>query len=131
MITFRLETHSGQPPYRQLIQQVKHALRLGMLKVGDQLPTAKDVVGYLAINPNTVLKAYRELEWEGLIQSRQGQGTFVLRAPAGGPIQAHIRLRGSLSRWLREARAAGLDEEAIEALFLEALNEPSSVGVAS
>ena len=67
MIEFRLETRSGIAPYLQIVQQVKHALRLGMLRSGDQLPTVKEVVGSVAINPNTVLKAYRELEHEGLV----------------------------------------------------------------
>ena len=82
MIEFRLETRSGIAPYLQIVQQVKHALRLGMLRAGDQLPTVKEVVGSIAINPNTVLKAYRELEHEGLVQGRPGVGTFVLKGPS-------------------------------------------------
>lgn len=123
MIRFRLDSHSGMPAYRQLIQQVKHASRLGMLQVGDQLPTVKEAVGYLAINPNTVLKAYRELELEGMVETRQGQGTFVTRTLPGVGISAHMNLRRSLARWLRQARQAGLDEETIQSLFLDALNE--------
>src|SRR5215510_11833413 len=76
-IAFRLDPGSGVPTYLQLVQQVEHALRLGYLGPGDQLPTVKEVVSSLAINPNTVLKAYRELEHRGLAAGRPGQGTFV------------------------------------------------------
>ncbi len=79
MIEFRLNERSGVPTYLQLVQQVRQAVRLGMLQPGDQLPTVKEVVGMLAINPNTVLKAYRELDHEGLVEGRRGQGTFVSR----------------------------------------------------
>jgi len=117
MITFRLDSASGLVPYLQLVRQVKHALRLGLLEVGDQLPTVKEAVAQLAINPNTVLKAYRELEYEGLIESRPGQGTFVTRTLAGPSLASHAPLRRDLLRWIRGAQAAGLDEESIEALF--------------
>jgi GntR family transcriptional regulator len=130
MITFRLDTRSGLAPYLQLVQQVRHALRLGLLEVGDQLPTIKEVVGTLAINPNTVLKAYRELEHAGLIESRPGQGTFVIKTLAGPSLPSQAHLRRSLLRWLREAQAAGLDEESIQALFLDALHEAMRSGVA-
>jgi len=117
MITFRLDSASGLVPYLQLVRQVKHALRLGLLEVGDQLPTVKEAVAQLAINPNTVLKAYRELEYEGLIESRPGQGTFVTRTLAGPSLVSHAALRRDLLRWIHGAQAAGLDEESIEALF--------------
>src|SRR5438477_9322401 len=116
MIEFRLETRSGIAPYLQIVQQVKHALRLGMLRTGDQLPTVKKVVASIAINPNTVLKAYRELEHEGLAEGRPGIGTFVLKS-LGGPHGDNPRLRRRLERWLMEARDAGLDDESISALF--------------
>src|SRR6202140_2569435 len=76
-IEFRLDPASGVPTYLQLVHQVEHALRLGYLKPGDQLPKVRDVVASLAINPNTVLKAYRELDTKGLAVGRPGQGTFV------------------------------------------------------
>ena len=120
---FRLDSHSGLPPYLQLVQQVKHALHLGILEVGDQLPTVKEAVAQLAINPNTVLKAYRELEHEGLVASRPGQGTFVLRSLAGPSLASHAALRRELLRWLGAAREAGLDEESIVALFTAASRE--------
>jgi GntR family transcriptional regulator len=118
MIEFHLDTHSGVAPYLQIVQQVKQALRLGLLEVGDQLPTVREVVAQMAINPNTVLKAYRELDHEGLIASRPGQGTFVQRTLAGPSLASQAALRRSLVRWLQSARAAGLEEESILALFL-------------
>jgi GntR family transcriptional regulator len=123
MIAFHLDSRSGVSPYLQIVQQVKQALRLGTLQPGDQLPTLREVVGQLAINPNTVLKAYRELENAGLVDSRPGLGTFVGRGvPAVSPGQ-HAALQRSLRRWLGEARGAGLDDESILALFAAALRE--------
>ena len=118
MIEFHLDARSGVPAYMQLIHQVRHALRLGLLREGDQLPKVKDVAGGLAINPNTVLKAYRELEYEGLVTARPGIGTFVTGTLDGGSLAAHGPLRAELWRWLAQARRAGLDDESIEALFL-------------
>ncbi|HEY0119238.1 MAG TPA: GntR family transcriptional regulator [Cellulomonas sp.] len=117
MIEFHLDGRSGLAPYLQLVQQVRRALRLGVLVVGDQLPTVKDVVAQVAINPNTVLKAYRELEYEGLVQPRQGVGTFVVRTLADESMAAHEVLREELAAWIGRARAAGLDDESVEALF--------------
>lgn len=130
MLVFHLDIRSGVSPYMQIVHQVKRALRLGTLEVGDQLPTIKEVVAMLTINPNTVLKAYRELEHEGLIESRPGQGTFVIQTLAGPSLQKHATLRRSLDRWLREAYGAGLDRESIEALFLDALRQVDREGVA-
>jgi GntR family transcriptional regulator len=104
LIEFHLESQSGVAPYLQIVQQVKQALRLDILRVGDQLPTVREVVEKLVINPNTVLKAYRELEHEGLITSRPGQGTFVVRTLAGTSLASHAALRQSLMRWLQRAR---------------------------
>jgi len=117
VIEFSLDGRSGLSPYLQVVQQVRHALRLGLLREGDQLPTVKDVVAALAINPNTVLKAYRELERDGLVSPRPGVGTFVTRTLADASLAAHEPLRRDLRRWLARARRAGLDEESIEALF--------------
>jgi GntR family transcriptional regulator len=117
MIEFHLDSRSGVAPYQQLIQQVRQALRLGLLREGEQLPTVKDVVGRLAINPNTVLKAYRELEYAGLVAARPGVGTFVTGTLGGGSMAAHGPLRQDLQRWLAKARRAGLGDESIEALF--------------
>lgn len=124
MIEFHLDSRSGVAPYMQLVQQVRQALRLGLLREGDQLPTVKDVVAKVAINPNTVLKAYRELEYEGLVSARPGVGTFVTQTLSDGSLAAHGRLRQELKRWLTKARAAGLDEESIEALFVSTFRAP-------
>jgi GntR family transcriptional regulator len=118
VIEFHLDGRSGVAPYMQLIHQVRHALRLGLLREGDQLPKVKDVAAGLAINPNTVLKAYRELEYEGLAAARPGIGTFVTRTLGDGSLALHGPLRKELQRWLARARRAGLDDESIEALFL-------------
>jgi len=125
VIEFHLDARSGVAPYLQLVQQVRQALRLGLLREGDQLPTVKDVVAKVAINPNTVLKAYRELEYEGLVSARPGVGTFVTQTLSDGSLAAHGRLRQELNRWLTKARAAGLDEESIEALFISTFRAPS------
>ncbi len=117
MIEFRLDPRSGVAVYRQVVDQVRQALRLGLLREGDQLPTVKQVVAQVAINPNTVLKAYRELEHEGLAEGRPGLGTFVTRSLADSSLAAHKNLRAELNRWLARARRAGLDEESIAALF--------------
>ena len=117
MIEFHLDSRSGVSPYQQVVQQVRQALRLGLLLEGDQLPTVKEAVASLAINPNTVLKAYRELEHEGLVAARPGVGTFVTRTLSDESLAAHAPLRRELQRWLVKARRAGLDDESIEALF--------------
>ncbi len=119
MIEFRLNESSGVSPYQQIVQQVKSALRLGRLRIGDQLPTVKEVVGKLAINPNTVLKAYRELEHDGLVAARPGIGTFVVNTFDDSTYAAQRTLRRSLEVWLEKARRAGLDDESIEALFVD------------
>jgi GntR family transcriptional regulator len=117
VIEFHLDGRSGVAPYLQLIQQVRQALRLGLLREGDQLPTVKDVSGSLAINPNTVLKAYRELEYEGLAAARPGVGTFVTKTLSSDSIAAYTELSLDLEGWLSKARAAGLDDESIGAIF--------------
>jgi len=124
VIEFHLDGRSGVAPYMQLIQQVRQAMRLGLLTEGDQLPTVKDVVAKVAINPNTVLKAYRELEYESLISPRPGVGTFVTRTLTDESLAAHGPLREELRGWLARARAAGLDAESIEALFVTTFRAP-------
>ena len=127
MIDFHLDVRSGVSPYLQLVQQVQRALRLGLLSVGDQLPTVKEVVAKLAINPNTVLKAYRELEHLGLVTPRPGLGTFVSRSLAGDSVAAHGPLRQELLAWLDKAQRAGLDEDSIEALFMTTFRKATEV----
>ena len=130
VIEFHLDTRSGVAPYMQLIQQVRRAMRLGLLSEGDQLPTVKDVVARVAINPNTVLKAYRELEHEGLVSPRPGLGTFVTRTLTDETMAAHGPLRAELKRWLAKARAAGLDDESIEALFMTTFRSAAQEDIA-
>ncbi|MEV0649411.1 GntR family transcriptional regulator [Phytomonospora sp. NPDC050363] len=130
MIEFHLNGRSGLSPYQQLVQQVRHALRLGLLDEGDRLPTVKEVSKQLAINPNTVLKAYRELEYDGLVAARQGVGTFVTATLTDGSLAAHAPLRKDLRRWLAKARLAGLDEESIEALFMNTFRNNAGEDVA-
>ena len=122
-IEFRLDAGSGVPTYLQLVHQVEHALRLGYLKPGDQLPKVRDVVASLAINPNTVLKAYRELDTKGLTAGRPGQGTFVQATLNQVALPELTRLHRSLLGWLATADAAGLDEDGMVALFTSALRD--------
>src|SRR5918911_764262 len=129
MIEFHLEGRSGVPTYLQIVQQVRQAVRLGVLRPGDQLPTVKEVVSSLAINPNTVLRAYRELDLEGVAEGRRGVGTFVREQAAPLPADDVKELRAALERWVARARAAGLDAEAMAALFADVVR-PRAVRVA-
>src|SRR6202453_772961 len=122
-IEFRLDAASGVPTYLQLVHQVEHALRLGYLKPGDQLPKVRDVVALLAINPNTVLKAYRDLEIKGLAAGRPGQGTFILATLSQIALPELTGLRRSLRGWLAKADTAGLDESGIAALVASELRD--------
>ena len=130
MIEFHLEARSGVPTYLQLVQQVRQAIRLGILQPGDQLPTVKEVVTSLTINPNTVLRAYRELDLEGLVEGRRGVGTFVAKDLESLPPADVKDLRSALQRWVNRARAAGLDDESLEALFADTVRPPAVSRVA-
>jgi GntR family transcriptional regulator len=130
MIEFHLDGRSPVVPYKQLVQQVRQALRVGLLDPGDQLPKVREVAESLAINPNTVLKAYRELEHEGLVEGRPGQGTFVLRSLAGPSLASQAGLRRELEAWLRRARVAGLDQDDIVALVEMTLRGSFQEGIA-
>jgi GntR family transcriptional regulator len=130
VIEFHLDTRSGVSPYLQIVHQVRRALRLGLIHQGDQLPTVKEVVAQLAINPNTVLKAYRELEHDGLVGARPGVGTFVTGSLGVSSLAAHGPLRAELQRWLAKARLAGLDDESIEDLFQDCFRASAEPGVA-
>ncbi|MFE9659419.1 GntR family transcriptional regulator [Streptomyces sp. NPDC005955] len=121
MVEYRIDRRSGVATYVQIVQQTKQALRLGLLEPGDRLPTAREVVEATAINPNTVLKAYRELEREGLVEARRGLGTFVRRRLGAGA--ADSPLRAELSAWAARARAAGLDRDDASALLASVLDE--------
>ncbi|MGH9056661.1 MAG: GntR family transcriptional regulator [Acidimicrobiales bacterium] len=120
---FRVDGGSGVPIYRQLVEQVRRQVMLGRLGPGDQLPTLREVVDALAINPNTVAKAYAELEHEGLVVRRQGTGTFVSSGPPTAVLFAPPAVRSSLFRWVRRAREAGLTGEQIRMLVWAALDE--------
>ncbi|HEX3333562.1 MAG TPA: GntR family transcriptional regulator [Acidimicrobiales bacterium] len=122
-IRFRLDRTSGVPAYRQLVDQVRYAVQLGTLRPGDQLPTVRDVVKQVAINPNTVHRAYRELETQGVTEGRQGSGTFVRRSLSRMP-KEQSELEGALEAWMDRARAAGLGDEAITALVVKAMRSP-------
>jgi GntR family transcriptional regulator len=122
MISFHLDARSGVPTYLQIAQQVRQAVRLGVLKPGDRLPTVMEVVADLAINPNTVLKAYRELDREGVVEGRRGVGTFVTAAGVEPPPDGVDALRAALHDWIRRARKAGLDDASVAALVSDALH---------
>jgi GntR family transcriptional regulator len=130
MVEFQLDETSGVATYLQLVQQVHQALRMGMLEPGDRLPTAQQVVAQLAINPNTVHKAYRELEREGLVRARPGLGTFVIRAPSGPDPAIQGRFLAAMTDWLGSARAAGLGPDDIEAIYHTAFRSCFAEGVA-
>jgi GntR family transcriptional regulator len=117
LIRFRLDPRSGVPAYRQLIDQVRQAVRLGLLRPGDQLPPVREVVTQITINPNTVHRAYRDLETEGLVEGQQGRGTFVRAAPVPAAAPGRLaELHRELVAWVGRARASGLDDEGIAAL---------------
>jgi len=123
VLDFRIEPNNGLPPYAQLVQQVKQALRLGWLQPGDKLPTVHEVAASVAINPNTVQKAYRELEHDGLVVGRPGQGTFVQRSLSQSTPASLSTLTRRLEKWLEAARAAGLDDDGIMDVVRAALRE--------
>lgn len=129
-IDFNLDPGSGVAPYLQFVHQVRRALRLGLLRVGDQLPTIKEVVARVAVNPNTVAKAYRELEHEGLVDARPGIGTFVIKSLSDASIAAHGPLRQDLQHWITKARRAGLDNENIEALMRDTFQSAAQEEIA-
>lgn len=117
VIGFHVDRAGSVPAYAQLVRQVREALRLGQLRPGDRLPTVREVVTSCTVNAATVLKAYRELELSGLVESRQGSGTFVSGTLGSADPHVMARLRGGLARWLDQARDAGLEDEDVEALM--------------
>ncbi|NEB40777.1 GntR family transcriptional regulator [Streptomyces sp. SID14515] len=117
VVVFRIDRRSGVATYLQIVRQVEQALRMGALEEGDRLPTAAQVAATTKVNPNTTLKAYRELERMGLAEVRQGAGTFITRTlaqPQSGPDSP---LRAALADWLTQARAEGLTGQDVTALF--------------
>jgi GntR family transcriptional regulator len=123
---FRVDVGSGIPIYRQLVQQVRRDVMLGRLRPGDQLPSVKEVVDALSVNPNTVVKAFGELEHQGLVVRRQGVGTFVAAAPSVTSLSVAPKLLGSLTRWVDRARQEGLSAEQVRMLLEVALDEPAA-----
>jgi GntR family transcriptional regulator len=121
MLVFHLANRSSLPPYAQLVEQVQQALLNGVLRPGDRLPTVKEVAGSLAVNPNTVSKAYRDLEHQGLVEGRQGVGTFVVRRPDGPPPLVRAQLSKGLAGWIGKAREAGLTDKDMESLLRSTL----------
>lgn len=120
VVVFRIDRRSGVATYLQIVRQVEQALRMGALEKGDRLPTAAQVAATTKVNPNTTLKAYRELERAGLAEVRQGAGTFITRSlaqPQSGPDSP---LRASLAAWMDQARADGLTGQDVTALFRSA-----------
>lgn len=130
MISFHLAARSSLPPYVQIVEQVRQALLAGVLHPGDRLPTVKEVVGSLAINPNTVLKAYRDLEREGLVEGRQGVGTFVRRRPDGPPPNEQAALKRALAGWVAKAQRAGLADADIESMVRSVLASGANEAIA-
>lgn len=125
---YRIDRRSGVPAFQQIVQQTKQALRLGVLVPGDRLPTAKEVSETSAVNPNTTLKAYRELEREGLVEPRPGQGTFVRRTLGRPETGTDSPLYGELLAWMAKAAGAGLEQEDVAALVASALEKQYTTG---
>jgi GntR family transcriptional regulator len=126
VINFHVDRSSSVPAYAQLVRQVREGLRIGTLHPGDQLPTVRSVVTSCTVNPTTVLKAYRELELSGLVEARQGAGTFVSGTLGHADPHTMARLRSGLARWLDQAREAGLEDEDVQALFASVIVENSA-----
>ena len=124
VIEFRIDRRSGVSTYMQIVQQAKQAMRLGLLNPGDRLPSAREVVEATAVNPNTVLKAYRELEREGLAEGRRGSGTFVTKSLSSEATAGDdAPLRQELAAWMRRARQDGLVIEDVDALYIAVRDE--------
>src|SRR5665213_1624630 len=127
-LTFRLDQQSGLAPYRQLVEQVRHAVLTGLLRDGDQLPSVRDVVTQITINPNTVHRAYRELEHQGIAEGRAGLGTFItLHLSVAPDATEHGTFEQALHDLVINARRAGLDEETIRELMRTALRQDGNV----
>ena len=120
---FRLDLRTGVPVYRQLIDQVRAGIAAGSLNAGDQLPTVRQLAVDLAINPNTVLRAYRELEFGELLETQQGTGTFITqKKPKRDDVERERQLNRLVGEFLAQAGAAGFTAEEL----LEQLREVTS-----
>lgn len=123
VIHFRLDPRSGVAPYRQLVDQVRQGVETGRLRGGDRLPSVREVVTQVTINPNTVHRAYRELEHLGLAEGRLGLGTFITESPTQNSAEAgRTELSRLLHQWTQRARGAGLDDDAMIELLRRMLN---------
>ena len=116
LISFRLDPRTGVAPYRQLVDQVRQAVSLALLRTGDRLPSVREVVTQITINPNTVHRAYRDLEHEGVVEGRPGLGTFVVASSSQLASEDREALISGLRDWVDRARLIGLDAEGIAAL---------------
>src|SRR5919201_1310932 len=105
MITFALDSNSGVPIYRQIQDQIRYGIASGLLDAGEQLPTVRALAVELSVNPNTVIKAYSELEREGILTTEQGTGTFVAAQPtvAVSEEKRHAKLQSLCSEFLAQA----------------------------
>ncbi|WP_329529399.1 GntR family transcriptional regulator [Streptomyces sp. NBC_01462] len=128
IVEYRIDRRSGVPAFQQIVQQTKQALRLGVLVPGDRLPTAKEVAATSTVNPNTTLKAYRELEREGLVEPRPGQGTFVRRTLGRPETGTDSPLHAELVAWMSKAAGAGLEQEDVAALVASAMEKQYAAG---
>jgi GntR family transcriptional regulator len=122
----RLDLHSGVPVYRQIIDQVHGGVASGILSVGDQLPTVRQLAVDLSINPNTVARAYRELELGGLLETHQGTGTFISKQKMrGGEEQRSRQLSQIVGDFVARAGAAGFTVENLIEELRELVAEPT------
>jgi GntR family transcriptional regulator len=129
MMLFRPNPSSGVPIYLQLMEQVKHGIETGALRPGEQLPGIRPLAEELVVNPNTVAKAYRELEHEGVIELRQGAGAFVsARARAQKQTDKLRAGRNAVAEAVARLRKSGLSEEEIRRLFEAELAGLSKTG---
>jgi len=125
--TFRLDLHSGVPVYRQIIDQVLGGMASGKLRVGDQLPTVRQVAVDLAINPNTVVRAYRELEIRGVLETQQGTGTFIAQKKVRqDEVERQRRLAQLVTEFVARAGSAGYTVEELKEQLNDLLAETKS-----
>jgi GntR family transcriptional regulator len=123
---FRLDLHSGVPVYRQIMDQVRGGIASGALTVGDQLPTVRQLAVDLSVNPNTVVRAYRELELSGLLETHQGTGTFVsAQKIRGGEEERSRQLAQIVGDCVARAGAVGFSVEDLIEKLCELVPEPS------
>ena len=113
---FHINQSSGTPLYIQLMEQVKHAVETGALREGDQLPTIRKVAEELVVNPNTVVRAYRELEHEGILELKHGSGAFI-KEPAGGRARVIRKAQAVVQSAVERLMLLGLTEDELRRLF--------------